>query len=74
MSRTTKVDVVLLSTLIAILFISWHSCVAHVALTYPFARKYDLDFLDNIRTPGPCGMPKGKGNFYEVRRVSNFKT
>lgn len=35
-------------------------CVgAHVALTYPPARKYDLDFLDNSRTKPPCGMPKG---------------
>jgi hypothetical protein len=33
---------------------------AHMALTYPQARKYDLDFLDNSRTKGPCGMPKGK--------------
>lgn len=33
---------------------------AHVALTYPPARKYDLDFLDNSRTRGPCGMPKGE--------------
>ncbi|XP_048508918.1 uncharacterized protein LOC105690351 isoform X2 [Athalia rosae] len=32
---------------------------AHVALTFPRARKYDLDFLDNARTPGPCGMPRG---------------
>lgn len=32
---------------------------AHVALTFPPARKYDLDFLDNSRTKGPCGMPKG---------------
>ncbi|XP_044004188.1 uncharacterized protein LOC122849534 isoform X2 [Aphidius gifuensis] len=31
----------------------------HVALTFPQARKYDIDFLDNARTPGPCGMPKG---------------
>ncbi|XP_059615678.1 uncharacterized protein LOC132261124 isoform X2 [Phlebotomus argentipes] len=31
----------------------------HVALTFPPARKYDLDFLDNSRTKGPCGMPKG---------------
>ncbi|KAG8257400.1 hypothetical protein J6590_051099 [Homalodisca vitripennis] len=31
---------------------------AHVALTFPPARKYDLDFLDNSRTKGPCGMPK----------------
>lgn len=33
---------------------------SHVALTYPPARKYDLDFLDNTRTRGPCGMPKGE--------------
>ncbi|KAI8037387.1 hypothetical protein M5D96_009521 [Drosophila gunungcola] len=33
---------------------------AHVALTYPPARKFDLDFLDNARTKAPCGMPKGK--------------
>jgi len=33
---------------------------AHVALTYPPARKYDLDFLDNARTKAPCGMPKGE--------------
>lgn len=32
----------------------------HVALLYPPARKYDLDFLDNSRTKPPCGMPKGK--------------
>lgn len=32
----------------------------HVGLTYPPARKYDLDFLDNVRTKPPCGMPKGK--------------
>ena len=31
----------------------------HVALTYPPARKYDLDFLDTLRTEGPCGMNKG---------------
>ncbi len=33
---------------------------AHVGLTFPPARKYDLDFLDNVRTRPPCGMPKGK--------------
>lgn len=38
---------------------------AHVALTFPPARKYDLDFLDNSRTKGPCGMPKGKNSFVE---------
>lgn len=34
--------------------------VSHVALTYPPARQYDLDFLDNSRTKGPCGMPRGE--------------
>ena len=29
---------------------------AHVRLTYPMGRTYDLDFLDNVRTRGPCGM------------------
>jgi hypothetical protein len=37
---------------------SYLAC-GHVALTFPPARKYDLDFLDNSRTPAPCGMPKG---------------
>ncbi|GAV04328.1 hypothetical protein RvY_14625 [Ramazzottius varieornatus] len=32
---------------------------AHVVLTYPPARKYALDFLDNVHSPEPCGMPKG---------------
>ncbi|XP_063986455.1 uncharacterized protein LOC135167306 isoform X2 [Diachasmimorpha longicaudata] len=32
---------------------------SHVALKFPRARKYDLDFLDSARTPGPCGMPRG---------------
>ncbi|XP_076346405.1 uncharacterized protein LOC143244864 isoform X2 [Tachypleus tridentatus] len=46
-----------------IVFLVWffstsHRVVAHVALTFPPARKYDLDFLDNSRTHSPCGMPK----------------
>ena len=36
------------------------NCWAHVGLTFPPARQYDLDFLDNVRTRPPCGMPKGK--------------
>ena len=32
----------------------------HVALTFPPARQYDLDFLDSTRTRPPCGMPKGE--------------
>lgn len=46
---------------LTVLVISYTQLIsAHVALTYPPARKYDLDFLDNSRTKGPCGMPKGK--------------
>lgn len=49
----------------------------HVALTYPPARKYDLDFLDNSRTPGPCGMPSGLDGklrffFYFSTFANNF--
>ncbi|CAG5128969.1 unnamed protein product, partial [Candidula unifasciata] len=33
-------------------------CCGHVVLTYPPARTYPLDFLNNIGTPAPCGMPK----------------
>ena len=33
---------------------------AHFALTYPPARFPDYDFLDNVRTGGPCGVPNGK--------------
>lgn len=39
---------------------------AHVALTFPPARYPALDFLDNARTKGPCGVPKpaiGKGTY-----------
>ena len=33
--------------------------LAHVRLDFPRARDLTLDFLDNVRTPAPCGMPKG---------------
>ena len=33
---------------------------AHVALKFPPARDLDLDFLDNFRTPGDCGMEAGR--------------
>lgn len=47
--------------LISVLSVSYLPFIySHVALTYPPARQYDLDFLDNSRTKGPCGMPKGK--------------
>ena len=47
---------VLLVGLLVVVQVSY----AHVGLTFPPARKYDLDFLDNVRTKPPCGMPKGK--------------
>ncbi|CRK95696.1 CLUMA_CG009154, isoform A [Clunio marinus] len=52
--------------LLFLLVLSTCACFswAHVALTFPPARKYDLDFLDNSRTPAPCGMPKGKKSFF----------
>lgn len=53
-----KCKYVLVALILCSSFLSETS--AHVALTYPPARKYDLDFLDNTRTKGPCGMPKGE--------------
>lgn len=50
----------LLYNYILIIFSIINITYGHVALTFPPARKYDLDFLDNSRTKGPCGMPKGK--------------
>lgn len=49
-----------LRTLLLLLVLGLGVVRAHVALTYPPARHYDLDFLDNSRTKGPCGMPKGE--------------
>ena len=30
---------------------------AHISLTFPPARLPNYDFLDNVRTGGPCGVP-----------------
>lgn len=49
-----------LLTLVAVAIVYVRNAEGHVALTFPPARKYDLDFLDNSRTKPPCGMPKGK--------------
>lgn len=46
--------------LLVLAVVSFREVQGHVALTFPQARKYDLDFLDNARTPGPCGMPRGE--------------
>lgn len=50
----------LTSLLLMLATTSWKTARAHVALTFPPARQYDLDFLDNARTPPPCGMPRGE--------------
>ncbi|XP_046426877.1 uncharacterized protein LOC124183003 isoform X4 [Neodiprion fabricii] len=54
-ARTTRTLLFVLVLGVAL----FKSAKGHVALTFPHARKYDLDFLDNARTPGPCGMPRG---------------
>ena len=51
----------------------------HVGLTFPPAREYDLDFLDNVRTRAPCGMPKGKEKLchlqlYKIDMCNNHDT
>lgn len=56
--KLTLCGVVVATVVIAVLLGS--VAEAHVALTFPPARKYDLDFLDNSRTKAPCGMPKGE--------------
>ncbi|XP_040570734.1 uncharacterized protein [Lepeophtheirus salmonis] len=40
-------------------FVIINPCRGHVALVFPPARKYELDFLDAFRTKTPCGMGKG---------------
>jgi hypothetical protein len=35
---------------------------SHLRLTTPPARSYPLDFLDNFRTTGPCGMPRSESS------------
>ena len=49
--------------LLALTPIAW----GHVALTFPPARKFDLDFLDSFRTKPPCGMPKGESEARTAR-------
>ncbi|CAH0551188.1 unnamed protein product [Brassicogethes aeneus] len=45
--------------MLCLLLFNWTLVNTHVSLTFPPARKYELDFLDNSRTKAPCGMPKG---------------
>ena len=43
-----------------VIFLVASFCEGHVRLDFPVARDLPLDFLDNVRTPAPCGMPKGQ--------------
>lgn len=58
MKAQGKLSILPLCVLLCGLFIQ--TVIGHVALTFPPARQYDLDFLDNGRTHAPCGMPKGE--------------
>ena len=64
MSSNTCSTIVLRLILLILTVVSFREVQGHVALTFPRARKYDLDFLDNARTPGPCGMPRGECFLY----------
>ncbi|CAG7730586.1 unnamed protein product [Allacma fusca] len=58
-NRVTFRAIVVASLQILVFVQLLNSTGAHVGLTFPPARRYDLDFLDKIRTKAPCGMPKG---------------
>ena len=53
--------------LVPVILILAEAANCHVGLTFPPARKYDLDFLDNARTKPPCGMPKGRNPLNAVK-------
>lgn len=59
MSECSKSKMAPQLSVLLVLLVYCVSVYGHVALTYPPARRYDLDFLDNSRTKPPCGMPKG---------------
>ena len=46
-----------LSILLAVAAVLAHTAHAHISLSFPPARSPDYDFLDNVRTGGPCGVP-----------------
>ena len=48
-----------LCIVVAVILITVVNVRGHVRLDFPIARDLALDFLDNVRTPKPCGMPKG---------------
>ncbi|GMT16913.1 hypothetical protein PFISCL1PPCAC_8210, partial [Pristionchus fissidentatus] len=46
-----------MSSLSSLLLLFLPLTSAHVSLTFPSARYPPLDFLDSLRTKGPCGVP-----------------
>ncbi|XP_067677862.1 uncharacterized protein [Haliotis asinina] len=62
-----------MTKIFVILFVTLQTCSAHLALTFPPARKYALDFLDNFRTSAPCGVPRGFGPVTEFKAGSQMK-
>jgi len=49
----------------ALLLLMSHVAQGHVRLTFPPARTYALDFMDNGRTQGPCGFPRYAGKIID---------
>ncbi len=64
LTGSAAISWIMYKTVFLIVICNWivGQTFGHVALTYPPARQYDLDFLDNSRTKPPCGMPKGKAH------------
>ncbi len=56
-----------------LLFAAFQISHGHVRLTFPPARFPDYDFLDNVRTGGPCGVP-GKYSWLDLYsdKISNL--
>ncbi|XP_006819112.1 uncharacterized protein LOC102801088 [Saccoglossus kowalevskii] len=54
MRRTNEISLLFLAVVVAL-------SRAHVRITFPVARQPDFDFLDNIRTQGPCGVMRSDG-------------
>ncbi|XP_052090398.1 uncharacterized protein LOC127727039 [Mytilus californianus] len=50
-----------ITSLIVFTLCTFSGVAGHIALKFPPARKYAFDFMDNIRTIAPCGIPKGLG-------------
>lgn len=48
-----------LSVLVLLLGVTVFEVKGHVSLTFPPARNFPIDFLNNFWTKQPCGQPKG---------------